>query len=141
MPKVKYGDWKQLVDKDVIATVGGVRHVGTVIGVNPYRSVACGAPPWMLATPDGSVYFDPGTESVDIEVIDLAPNTTSQSYDREDVERWAREAGLLREGMRINEAHITFALMVAARCAAAGDRYDSGESNAGEDIRAMFGLR
>lgn len=141
MPKVRYADWKQFVDKDVIATVGGVRHVGTILGVNPYRSVACGAPPWMLATPDRSVYFDPDTQVVDIEVIELGANMTSRSYDREDVERWAREAGLVREGVRINESHITFALIVAARCAAAGDRYESGESNAGEEIRALFGLR
>jgi hypothetical protein len=54
-----------------------------------------------------------------------------------DVQAWANHAGVPGP---ITDAHMALVQAVAERCASLVDKYQMGDSNAGEEIRAMFGL-
>jgi hypothetical protein len=54
-----------------------------------------------------------------------------------DVQAWARNAGVPEP---ITAAHTALVEAVAERCASLVDKYQMGDINAGEEIRAMFGL-
>ena len=62
------------------------------------------------------------------------------ALDEEDIGAIAQAAGLLLEGAELPEPMLQFALAVAERCASVVDRYGNDEGNAGEEIRALFGI-
>jgi hypothetical protein len=69
--------------------------------------------------------------------VDLDHFPQPDAFGRADVEAWARHAGLPEP---ITNAHLALVQAVADRCASLVDKYQVGDLNAGEEIRAMFGL-
>jgi len=69
--------------------------------------------------------------------LDLDHLTQLAAIDRADVEAWAKHAGVPEP---ITDAHLALVQAVAEQCASLVDRYQIGDLNAGEEIRAMFGL-
>lgn len=67
---------------------------------------------------------------------DLTPKAFSES----DIQDWALAAGMPEPISEMPSWLVDFAHIVVERCAAIGDRYDDGDMNGGEEIRAMFGL-
>jgi len=64
--------------------------------------------------------------------------TQPDAFGLTDVEAWAKHAG---HAEPITEAHVELVQAVAERCASLVDKFQVGETNAGEEIRAFFGLR
>jgi hypothetical protein len=69
--------------------------------------------------------------------MELDNRTQPEAFGLSDVQAWATHAGISEP---VTDAHIALVQAVADRCASLVDKYQVGDMNAGEEIRAMFGL-
>lgn len=69
--------------------------------------------------------------------MELDHLTQPEAFGPADVQAWAKHAGVPEP---ITDAHMALVQAVADRCASLVDKYQAGDMNAGEEIRAMFGL-
>lgn len=58
----------------------------------------------------------------------------------EDIRQWAIKSLLIKENEPVSDAILDLVDTVVEKCASIGDHYDVNDENAGEEIRAMFGL-
>jgi hypothetical protein len=65
---------------------------------------------------------------------------TPKAFTESDIHDWALAAGMPEPIAEMPGWLVDFAHTVVEKCAAIGDRYDDGDRNGGEEIRAMFGL-
>jgi hypothetical protein len=69
--------------------------------------------------------------------VELENFIQPDSFGLADVQAWAKHAGVPEP---ITDEHMALVQAVAERCASLVDKYQMGDANAGEEIRAMFGL-